>query len=92
MSDEPKLTPAQERSRQRFAPKPGQHIPVVRPDESPDNRLWLKIWDASFSPESPEAIEWAVTQGWEDADDWRKSDLYRRGMKQFAAQHGGTEG
>lgn len=62
--------------------------PKVNPDMQPDNRLWLKQWDAPFSPESPEAIAWAIEQGWGDADDWRASDLYRRGMEQFNEREG----
>ncbi len=91
MSDEKQRTPAAQRAYDRFKPKPGQVIPVVRPDELPDNRMWLKIWDAPYSPESPQAIEWAVTQGWEDANDWHASDLYRRGLEQFNAGKGATE-
>lgn len=55
-----------EKEPQRFAPQPGQEIPVVNLDESPDNAMWLLHLhpDEPHAPDGPEWLEWALAHGY----------------------------
>lgn len=68
---------------------------LVTPDAWAENRLWLKQWDAPFSPDSDEALAWALTEGYSEAE-WTQSGLRAKWQRQWderqaAKQQEGTK-
>ena len=58
----------------RFAPQPGQKIPIFQLDADPDNAFWLKHWhpEARYAPDSPQGVAWSLENGW-TAETWATS-------------------